>query len=441
MKTTARFLLAFLVCAAPAAFANPFELYGFTPRALGMGGAMTATGDDLGASFYNPAGLLGHTKTEFGLGFAQTLSNLYVDRPCLPGNCTSGANNIRTSQADRTPRFELGLIFPLGGALLKDRVVLGVGGGHPLGSLIRVQTIDQSHPQFYMYQSKAQRFALNFALGIKIVDGVSVGGGVQITAEQIGKVNFALDLASRQFRARDITVDLNTVPTPTAGILIEGESVKFGFSWRKEAQLYYEQPTVIDLGDLGALKLDVNGLAQYWPHVFSGAVAIKFTDHLSVTAQADYYLWNRAPNDQVHVKVTPTGAVMTALGLDKLLTVDSTDAKMAFANVVIPHLGVEYGAADWLTLRGGAWMRPPVTPEQNGTTNYLDNFTEAVAAGATFRFTDPLQVFTEPVSFDLGAQMIFANERSNKKQAVDPTGSSTWGGTLFSFAAMLRYLY
>src|SRR5438105_6487848 len=432
-----RRLLAALLLCAPAAFANPFELFGFTPRAMGMGGAMTALGDDLGASFYNPAGLLGHTKTEFGIGFADTISNLYVDR-----TCATCANNVHTSQVERTPRFELGLIFPLGGQLLKDRVVLGIGGGHPMGSLIRVQTVDQSRPQFYMYQSKAQRFALNSAIGIKIMNGLSVGAGVQITAEQIGKVDFQLDVASRQFRARNITVDLNTVPTPTAGILIEpSENLKIGFSWRKEAQLYYEQPTNIDLGDLGALKLDVQGLAQYWPHVFSGSVALKLTPRLQIVVQADYLLWNRAPNDQVHVKVTPTGAVMTALGLDQLLTVDSADAKMGFANILIPHLAAEWEAADWLTLRGGASVRPAVTPDQNGTTNYLDNFTESVAAGATFKFSDPLQVFTEPVAFDLGAQAIIANERTNKKDPADPTGSATYGGMLFSFAAMLRYLY
>ena len=289
---------------------------------------------------------------------------------------------------------------------------------------------------------KAQRFALNGAIGIRIVNGLSVGAGVQITAEQIGNVNFALDVASRQFRARDITVDLNTVPTPTAGILIEpSENVKIGFSWRKEAQLYYTQPTNIDLGDLGALKLDVDGLAQYWPHVFSGAVALKLSPRLLVTAQADYYVWSRAPNDQVHVRVTPTGSVMQALGLDQLLTVESADARMGFANILIPHLAAEYGVADWLTVRAGAWVRPAVTPDQGGVTNYLDNFTESAAAGATFRFSDPLQVFSEPVSFDLGGQVMIANERSNKKQTVDPTGSATYGGTLFSFSAMLRYLY
>jgi len=34
----------------------------------------------------------------------------------------------------------------------------------------------------------------------------SIGGGVQVLAQQIGTVNFALDIASRRFRQRDITV-------------------------------------------------------------------------------------------------------------------------------------------------------------------------------------------------------------------------------------------
>jgi hypothetical protein len=102
---------------------------------------------------------------------------------------------------------------------------------------------------------------------------------------------------------------------------------------------------------------------------------------------------------------------------------------------------VEYVAGDAVTLRAGGWVRPSVIPDQNGATNYLDNFTECVSAGATLSFKDPLEVFSEPVHFDLGGQLILANQRSDKKQAVDPTGNAVWGGSLFSFSAMLRYLY
>jgi long-subunit fatty acid transport protein len=428
--------LAAALLTATAARANPFELFGYTPRAIGMGDAMTAVGDDLAASFYNPAGLIGHKKAEFGLGFADTISQLHIDRA---NNSTSAPSS---SMVENSPRFELGIIFPLGGELLKDRVVIGIGGGHPVGSLIRVQTVDQSHPQFYMYQSKAQRFALDAAIGIRIINGLSIGGGVQITAEQIGSVNFQLDVASRQFKARDITVNLNTIPTPTAGILIEpGDTIKLGLSWRRESRLYYTQPTTIDLGDIGALKLDVQGIAQYWPDVFSAGISIKPTSRLLIAAQVDYLRWSKSPNDQVSVKVTPSGTVLAGIGLDSLLGFGSQDAHPGFSDILEPHLGVEYAANDVITVRAGGWMRPPVTPDQNGTTNYLDNFTEAVSGGVSFRFIDPLRVFTDPVTFDLGGQVIFANERSDRKQAADRTGSASWGGVLYNFSAMLRYLY
>jgi hypothetical protein len=431
---TRRLLAALLLCA-PAALANPFELYGFTPRAIGMGGAMTAVSDDLSASFYNPGALLGHSKAEFGIGFADTLSGLSIDR----GNTTS---TISSEAVQPAPRFEVGLIFPLGGALFKERVVIGIGGGHPVGSLVRVQTVDQSHPQFYMYQSKPQRFALDFAVGIRIFDGLSIGGGAQVTAEQIGKVAFSLDLASRSFTSRDIMVDLNTVLEPMAGILIEpAHGIYIGFSWRKESQLYYTQPTSLNLGDLGSLNLDVQGLTQYWPHVFSGAITAQLSSSLLVAVQADYYLWSHAPNDQAQVTVTPSGAVLTTLGLGSILTVPSNDPKMGLANIVVPHVAIEYRATDWLTLRTGGYIRPPVTPDQLGNTNYLDNFTECIGAGATFKFSDPLLVFTDPVHFDLGGQLIIANSRASTKQAADLTGSYTFGGYLYSFAAMLRYLY
>src|SRR5258708_12245398 len=161
-----RLLAVLLLLSAPPAFANPFELYGFTPRAMGLGGAMTAIGDELGASFYNPGALLGHTKTEFGIGFADTLtSGLYVDR-------SNGTSKINNSTAANAPRFELGLIFPLGGSLLKDRVVLAIGGGHPLGGLIRVQTVDPPHPHFSLSQSNAHRSPLPPALPLMILNSL-----------------------------------------------------------------------------------------------------------------------------------------------------------------------------------------------------------------------------------------------------------------------------
>jgi long-subunit fatty acid transport protein len=141
------------------------------------------------------------------------------------------------------------------------------------------------------------------------------------------------------------------------------------------------------------------------------------------------------------VKVTPSGGLISGFGLDSILGFGSQDAHPGFSDILVPHLGIEYAASDLFTVRAGGWMRPAVTPDQNGTTNYLDNFTEAISAGLSFRFLDPLEVFTDPVTLDVGGQLIFANERTSKKQPADPTGGASYGGQLYSFSGMLRYLY
>jgi len=434
-------LLALIVLAARSASANPYELFGFTPRAIGLSDAVVAVPDDLSAIFYNPAAMVGHTKTEFGLGFEDTLSNLYINR--APGTASQPASTIDSSMPDNVPRIEFGLIFPLGGAVLKDRVAIGFTFGTPLGSLIKVQTVDQSKPQFYMYQSKPQRFAAALSAGIKIVDGLSIGIGAQVIAEQIASVDFAIDLAARRFDARNIDVALNTEIKPFVGILVQpNDWISIGFSWRDESELYYTQPTTLDLGDIGKLVLNVAGYAQYWPHVFSLGTSLKPTSRLLLSFQLDYLLWSSAPNDQVYVQISPSGPVLDGLGLSSILGFSSNDAPMGFQNIFIPRVGIEYVATDWLAVRGGAYVRPAITPDQTGTTNYLDNFTENFSAGATLKFEDPLHIFTEAVHLDLSMALMVANERDTvKSQAIDATGNYSYGGTLFSFGAMLRYLY
>jgi long-subunit fatty acid transport protein len=426
--------------AAPAARANPYELFGFTPRAIGLAQSNVALGDDLSASFYNPAGMLGHTKTEFGFGLTDSVTSLTVTRSKL---LPTPGYNLTTATSDNAPRMELALIFPLGGEVLKDRVVLGLNLGHPLGSLVRVQTLDQARPQFYMYQSKAQRFATSASIGVKIVDGLSIGAGFQVIAQQIGKVAFTLDLAAKKFTSREITVELDTIPEPIVGILVEPTDwLKVGFSWRKEASLYYEQPTDINLGALGDLQLDVRGTAQFWPHVFSLGVAARPNPQWTVTLQVDYLLWSRAPRDQAYVAVSPTGTVISGLGFDGVLSFAAADAKPGFVNILIPRVGFEWSPSEWMTARGGFSIRPPVTPDQVGTTNYLDNFTETIAGGATMRFLDPLKVFTDPVSLDVGGSVQIANPRTqNKSNPGDLTGSAEFGGVIVTLGAMLRYQY
>ncbi len=256
-------------------------------------------------------------------------------------------------------------------------------------------------------------------------------------------MKFNVDVAAKRFVARDITIDLNTKPRPMASLLIEpNDWLRIGFSWRMETSLYYAQPTDLNLGDIGDINLNVEGTAQFWPHVFSLGVAFKPTKHWNITLQADYLLWQRASRDQVQVAITPSGPVLDGLGLSDILGFGSADPATGFANIIQPRLAAEWYATDNVTLRGGVWVRPAITPDQTGTTNYLDNFTESVSLGFTYKFPDLLKIFPDPVSLDLAVSSIFANERSYaKRQATDATGGASFGGSIWTVGAGLRYQY
>jgi hypothetical protein len=126
-----------------------------------------------------------------------------------------------------------------------------------------------------------------------------------------------------------------------------------------------------------------------------------------------------------------------------VLSFGSVDGDPGLANILIPRVGVEWSPSEWFTARGGFSLRPPVTPDQVGTTNYLDNFTETLAGGFTLRFRDPLQVFTDPVALDVGGSLVIANRRSQTKvrAAANLTGDAEFGGVVITLGAMLRYLY
>src|SRR2546430_7346288 len=59
---------------------------------------------------------LGHSKSEFGFGFANSIPSLHVNRSKVGGTAPI------TSDAENAPRFEAGIIFPLGGRSEERRV-------------------------------------------------------------------------------------------------------------------------------------------------------------------------------------------------------------------------------------------------------------------------------------------------------------------------------
>lgn len=441
---TTRIAAAAALLAARAALASPFDLYGFSARGVGSAGALTAIGDDVSAAYYNPSAVVGTKDVELLLGFSFGQPFLSIDHGvdggknlprCSPDSAATPCDHIPEGLGD----FVIGAVLPMGGKL-KHRAALTLAFNLPAPNLVRVQSLDASEPQFYMYNSQPDRFALFASLAVKLLDELSVSAGVQALASFDGHVNFAMELFNRQFKKRELTNNLQTVVSPVVGLTFKKGDFRAGLAWRGEMQLAYALPVAVDLGAIGALKLDVHGIAHWTPHVVDLGVGYKVTDALSLDVDLGYEMWSRAPNDQVFVGNSLQGDALIQSGLADVLSFSSHDPAMGFSDVLVARAGAEYAVSELFSLRGGVGYRPSPVPDQEGATNYLDNATVTVAGGFSVGFADPLEIFERPITIDVGVEYLAAIPRAyHKQQSADPAGNYAFGGGALDLAAAVRY--
>src|SRR5688500_20399769 len=80
LSTVAGVLVATAIASSPQlALGNPWDLYGFNPRARGMGGAHTVAPDDFTGTYYHPASLTIANDPSFGFGFLLSRPRLRID--------------------------------------------------------------------------------------------------------------------------------------------------------------------------------------------------------------------------------------------------------------------------------------------------------------------------------------------------------------------------
>jgi long-chain fatty acid transport protein len=413
--------------------ANALELFGFDPRAVGMGGAQTAAAADYTAAFYNPSLLVLRKDVMIGVGFGWAQPVLSV-KAVAPG--TEGKLN-----AQKAPDFggvTIGALFPLGGKV-QNRVALGFGLYSPSNNLLRVEAIEPTFPAWYQYQSNPNRIVIASGVGVRLADFLLLGVGAQFLANFGGGVDFKLDLFSKEFKKRQLRNDLNTQVAPIAGLTFHAESIglKVCVSYRAQLKLDFELPTSIDLGDLGVLGLDIRGVAHFSPHTFSSGVEFS-KDNLTLTADVRYALWSSAPNPAVSVAVDLKGDVAESLGLAKALATKTDDVNPGFVDTLTPHVGLEYRITERVAVRGGGFFRPTPVPLQNEDTNILDGNTLGIAGGIGALFDDPLEVFSKPLQIHFALQRLFVTERTAEKGKSNPVPSYTYGGHLNSMAVAVR---
>ena len=436
--------LALAACLMPAtARAGTYDIFGDTPRDIGMGGAMTAAVIGYSALFYNPAALTLEHSHMLGIGFHLSVPSLEVERE---HDTAESPTTLPETHLGAT----LGWVKPFGG-IFDERLAVGLSLSLPLQRLARVQGIDPESPQFYLYQNLQDKLLINLGAAYDITDWFSVGVGGQILADIAGSATLDIDILGGTFDRRELAVELAPSFAPFAGIHIRpplgahGGQIKIGVAFRGASSLRFALPIMVSEGDALSLKIKVSQTVLYTPNEL--AFGLSYTlDAPAITFALDltYALWSDAPDPSPRLSVEITGKLLSGFGLDHALDLSTRSAPidLGFSDTVTIRGGVEWHALEWLTVRGGYFFRPTPAPLQTGSTAYLDNDAHVVSLGVGFSLRSPLQDKKAIVDFDLSAQATILPRRTvYRADAGNPVGDLSHGGVMWHFgvAAMHRF--
>ncbi len=236
---------------ASSARANPLDIYGFGPRAVGMGGAFTGLADDYSAMYYNVAGLASIDRPQFAVGFMTAQPTLGLNLAPMPGATYREAASLRALAERRIKAvhpasgYTFGLAYPF-----NEFFHFGVAVYLPEALVIRLHPYDSHIPTFATYENRSQRLVTMVGGSIQPISGLAIGAGVELLANSHGTFTFPihannddLSLNPDQPAAKPLDVsstlnlDFPLTATPFAGVMWRpNEWLRLGAAYRGSFQ-------------------------------------------------------------------------------------------------------------------------------------------------------------------------------------------------------------
>lgn len=413
--------------------ASVFDTYGFGSRPAAMGNAHAAAAEDYTGVFYNPGTLTVRRRPHLGLGVHLVAPSLSAD-----AQPRDRGPDVDLAPAPITPRtnvgVHLGLLFPLGG-LIDNRFALGLGVYVPTIQVTRVASFDPVTPHFYRYDALPDKINVALGAAFELHPTVSIGLGYQYLGTLTGDAQIDLDLLTQRFTRKDVDVDIQGKGGLTAGLLIRPhESLRVGVSYRSALSVAYVLDVDINLVGIGALVVDIAGVALYTPEQYTVGVAWQRTG-VTVTGDLIWSRWSNAPDPSPSFTVTLDGA---DIGLGAIVA-DADPVDLAAEDTLEARIGAEWAVQSNLWLRAGYGMRPTPLPSQTGFTNYLDSDAHVVGLGVGYSMPDPLERWDSPVIFELTVQGTILEDRRHEKAPDRAYDSYSAGGTIWHVAFTSRH--
>jgi long-chain fatty acid transport protein len=425
-------IAAMLLLASEESQANPADAFGLGARAVGMGGAMTATAEGFAASHYNPAALANDSRLRIELGYAYMHPELRLDG--------------RSLNVDAHRGFQGG--FVIAGDLYEHTVAFALSLSLPDRLITRVRALPERQPRFVLYDNRPQRLVLSASLAVEVFDGLTIGAGLSFLSHTRGRLDVTgevgfTDASETQLRT-SVVEDLVAVRYPTIGVhYAPTEQLKLGVTFRDEFALRLDLEVLVsgDIVEDGETTLPDASfeMSSFSDTLFSPrqlAVGLAWDAGCwLISADLTWTQWSRFP--------TPTAEVAMSIDLPGLpIELPPPDVPIApnFHDIFVPRLGVEAAVLDvpvlTLSLRGGYSYEPSPVPAQSGRTNYADTDKHGFSMGVGVELRVFESVLPEPIQIDLAGQFIYlptvVTMKQNPADAVGDYRADGWwlGGVL-----------
>ncbi|MEE2757670.1 MAG: hypothetical protein VYA30_13525 [Myxococcota bacterium] len=401
--------------------ASPLDIFEFEARGSAMGGAMTAGSNDYTAVFYNPGALTQAKTLTTGFGLLSSFP-----QASLSLNKTAQDDASRPLEPGQRHGISMGLSTPLGGGI-GNRFALGIGIYAPFAHSLRGEILAPQAPQFYRYQNRPDRFVGLSALAFKVTNWLSIGIGVSLLADLVGRVRLDLRVSERRVVSQSARVDFPLKLTPTAGIVLTPfAAFKLGLSWRKDTMLNFKIPSALAVDDAIELEFVVGGVVLYSPETYALGMSYAFSHwDAVVSVDALWTRWSKAPDPSLRINVNAAGPLLDALGVEDRLDIQGRPPiDLAFRDVVQFKVGLEQPVFEQLTLRTGYHYRPAPAPLPSGPYNYLDPSSHRASLGMGVQLSKADNPSSRTVSLDLAyaATVIPQVKIAQRAGPLDPVG-------------------
>jgi long-chain fatty acid transport protein len=283
MKVFSRLLLVALLAVGltTGLSANGLNLNGTGAKSDAMGGAFVGLANDFSAAYWNPAGLAQMTKASFSLYGADIMPK---------GTYALSAFGIDARSHAKEGYFipGLGYFQPVG-----DRVVVGIYVYAPSGAGADWDGADLaalSGGKTFKWRSMLGIFTASPSIAVKVTDQILLGATVDVS---YGFLNmdqpFALGQYSEKLKGWAVGGTIGLLVKPVKQFSF-GVTYKLPFTAKLKGDVTIPFATALP----GVTTTTEPGTrSATWPMWLAGGIAIKPTDKLTITADAQWTNWKK----------------------------------------------------------------------------------------------------------------------------------------------------